>query len=64
MQITVVTFNVCFESDFYDQRCEQIFKIIELNKVDVVCLQEVTPTFVEKLVREKWIQDFLLYFDC
>jgi len=53
-----VTYNVWFELDFYDQRCEQIFKILECNKVDVICLQEVIPLFIEKLIKEKWIQDF------
>jgi len=55
--LTVVTYNVCFERDFYDQRCEQIFKIIQGNNVDVICLQEVTPLFVDKLLKENWAQD-------
>jgi len=57
-QITVVTYNVCFESDFFDQRCEQIFQLLQCQKVDIVCLQEVVPNFLEKLKKEPWVQDY------
>jgi len=59
-QLTVVTYNVWFEPEFYDQRCEQIFKILECNKIDIICLQEVTSDFVDKLKKQTWVQD--LYY--
>uniref|UniRef100_A0A6B2LBW6 Endonuclease/exonuclease/phosphatase domain-containing protein n=1 Tax=Arcella intermedia TaxID=1963864 RepID=A0A6B2LBW6_9EUKA len=44
--------------DFFDQRCEEIFRILEFNLADIICLQEVTPAFLEKLKNEKWVQTY------
>jgi len=54
-ELTVVTYNVCFENDFFDQRCEHIFQLIQGK--DIICLQEVVPDFLEKLKKETWVQD-------
>jgi exonuclease III len=57
-QITLVTYNVCFEQDFFDQRCEHILELLQNSKVDIVCLQEVIPKFLEKLKNEVWVQQY------
>jgi len=59
-QITLVTYNVCFDPDFFDQRCEHIFQLLQHHKVDIVCLQEVVPKFLDRLKKEVWIQQ--LYY--
>jgi len=59
-QITLVTYNVCFEQDFFDQRCDHIFDLLQNHRVDIVCLQEVVPKFLDKIKKEVWVQE--LYY--
>jgi len=43
---------------FFDQRCEHILQLLEVEKIDIICLQEVVPSFIEKLKNVSWVQEF------
>ncbi|KAN0011757.1 hypothetical protein ACTFIU_007324 [Dictyostelium citrinum] len=55
--LTFLTFNVWFDSYLWKQRANRLFKTIESKNPDVICLQEVTPMFLDYLKDQKWVRE-------
>lgn len=52
---TILTYNVWFVQFKFEERARAIFDIVDANEPDAVCLQEVTPPFVD-LVKQ-WLEE-------
>jgi len=64
-KLITLTYNVWFETGVaFDTRCSALFDIMKQTKADIICLQEVIPRFVQKLVKETWLQDNYYISDC
>eukprot|EP01132_Coremiostelium_polycephalum_P002684 gene2684-3329_t len=59
-----ITFNVWFDSFLWKERAKHLFEIIRMKSPDVVCLQEVTPLFLEYLCQQRWVIDDYYLSDC
>eukprot|EP00929_Paragymnodinium_shiwhaense_P100199 TRINITY_DN62350_c0_g1_i1.p1 TRINITY_DN62350_c0_g1~~TRINITY_DN62350_c0_g1_i1.p1 ORF type:complete len:465 (-),score=54.11 TRINITY_DN62350_c0_g1_i1:511-1905(-) len=55
--LRVVTYNVWFSKDRQQERAEAMFKILEEEAADVICLQEVTQVFLSWLKEQAWVRD-------
>ncbi|KAF2078384.1 hypothetical protein CYY_000367 [Polysphondylium violaceum] len=55
--LTFITFNVWFDQYFWKERANHLFKIIKEKTPDIVCLQEVTPVFLDYLTSQLWVKD-------
>eukprot|EP00347_Sterkiella_histriomuscorum_P019482 403341465 len=55
--ITMITYNIWFESFYRKERYAVILKILEKSKADFVCLQEVIYDFQVMLFNEKWVRE-------
>lgn len=53
--LTVLTWNVWFDVWCRDQRACEVFARCRVTKPDVICFQEVTPDFLERLRRDALI---------
>ncbi|GAM18530.1 hypothetical protein SAMD00019534_017050 [Acytostelium subglobosum LB1] len=62
--LSIVTFNVWFDSYLWRQRATELFGIVEQRMPDVVCLQEVTPMFLDYLKEQRWVKEHYLMSDC
>ena len=52
----VMTYNVCFDGHNADNRHGAIIEIIAQSKANIVCLQEVTAQFLQKLLADSRIK--------
>eukprot|EP01125_Pyxidicula_operculata_P022223 TRINITY_DN896_c0_g2_i1.p1 TRINITY_DN896_c0_g2~~TRINITY_DN896_c0_g2_i1.p1 ORF type:complete len:289 (-),score=40.13 TRINITY_DN896_c0_g2_i1:734-1600(-) len=56
---TLVTYNVWFDEQFaFEERCQEIFKILKETDADVICLQEVIPRFATSLLEQDWVRPY------
>jgi len=55
--LTFITFNVWFDQYFWKERANHLFKIIKEKSPDIVCLQEVTPVFLDYLCSQLWVKE-------
>lgn len=55
-QVTLITWNVWFDKFMFDKRVAEIIRIIVEKDADLVCLQEVTPRFVQFLCKDEEIR--------
>jgi len=62
-KLSFITFNVWFDNICFDQRFDEICRIILHHSPDVVCLQEVLPSFVKKLSNVDWVQKHYIVSD-
>ena len=53
----VVTYNVWFADLYWEERAKAMFGILKHSNADAICLQEVTPRFLELLKQQQWLQD-------
>lgn len=53
-ELKLLTWNVWFDKTRINSRSSRIFELLRLYDADVVCLQEVTPRFVELLLSQPW----------
>ena len=54
--LTVVTYNVWFSQHRQRERALSLFGILEHSDADVICLQEVTPFFLQLLTEQAWMR--------
>ena len=54
--LTVVTYNVWFSKHRQRERALSLFSILENSDADVICLQEVTPFFLQLLTEQDWMR--------
>ena len=40
------------------RRCKALIEILQRSNADVICLQEVTPGFLDRLLHQNWVQRF------
>ena len=52
----VATFNLWYSSEYFEERTKATLEILEALHPDVICLQEVTPGFLEHILAEPWIR--------
>uniref|UniRef100_A0A7S2XH71 Endonuclease/exonuclease/phosphatase domain-containing protein n=1 Tax=Lotharella oceanica TaxID=641309 RepID=A0A7S2XH71_9EUKA len=55
-KLTFVTYNVWFSTRNQDARAKELLKIVTDLNADVICLQEVTPVFLDHLKADSMIQ--------
>ncbi|KAI8838960.1 Endonuclease/exonuclease/phosphatase [Chytridium lagenaria] len=53
-QFKLVTYNVWFDGLLQKERANGLLEILKSELPDVVCLQEITKTFMEVLLTNKW----------
>src|SRR4051794_4911796 len=53
---TVVTYNIWFVEEKMRIRNSRIFEILSKTNADVICLQEVTSTFVMQIIQQEWVK--------
>ena len=53
-ELKLLTWNVWFDKTRINSRSSRVFELLRLYDADVVCLQEVTPKFVELLLSQPW----------
>jgi len=56
-ELKIMTWNVWFDQNSMEMRLPKIFELISDHNPDVVCLQEVIPSFCKKLVNQKWVKE-------
>ncbi len=56
-ELTLVTYNVWFGKYYFQERCEALLKIVRDGEADVIGLQEVTPNFLEIVLKQRWVRD-------
>jgi len=54
--IRVATYNLWFQPDHFEARTAATLAILEAHQCDVICLQEVTPAFLERLLSAEWVR--------
>jgi tyrosyl-DNA phosphodiesterase 2 len=54
--LTLVTYNVWFGQDYFYQRAEALFQIVKGCEAEIICLQEVTPIYLELILNQPWVQ--------
>jgi len=57
LEFKVATFNLWYATDYFEERTAATLAILHEEAADVVCLQEVTPAFLERLLAEQWVRD-------
>lgn len=57
IELTFVTYNVWFGKYYFQERCEALLKLVQDCDADAIAFQEVTPSFLEILLKQKWIQN-------
>jgi endonuclease/exonuclease/phosphatase family metal-dependent hydrolase len=62
--ISVMTWNIWFDSFEYIKRMESIISIILSNQPDIVCLQEVVPDFDYILNSSSYSNNILQHYNC
>ena len=55
--LTLVTFNVWFETYHIQERYEALLRILRDCDADLIGLQEVTPSFLKIILAEEWVKD-------
>jgi len=55
--LRVATFNLWYADDFFEERTAAMLAILRDEEADVICLQEVTPDFLQRLLAQQWIRD-------
>eukprot|EP00732_Lithocolla_globosa_P006143 Lithocolla_globosa_v1_NODE_6931_length_1013_cov_199.186848.p1 type:complete len:298 gc:universal NODE_6931_length_1013_cov_199.186848:961-68(-) len=60
---TVLTFNIWFSKTDQDKRFSYILSMFEDLFPDVICLQEVTNSFLLKLQQDKWVKEHYFVSD-
>ena len=54
--LKVVTYNVWFSEHRQRERAVSLFGILDDSDADVICLQEVTPFFLQLLTEQDWMR--------
>lgn len=54
-KLKLITYNVWFGELEMETRNNAIFKILEEEEADIICLQEVTAPFVRGLIEQEWV---------
>jgi endonuclease/exonuclease/phosphatase family metal-dependent hydrolase len=55
-ELKISTFNVWFDRFYFVDRVNEIINILKSSNTHIICLQEVTPQFINLLARNDWIQ--------
>lgn len=71
-KIKFITYNVWFEDYDFEERADELSKILESSSPDYICLQEVTKRFVEIVTAKSFVmKDYYVslvkicsYFHC
>lgn len=58
--ISVVTYNVWFKEWHMETRAKAMFTLLEKERPDVICLQEVTEPFLKLLIQHPFFQAYYL----
>ncbi|EGG20535.1 hypothetical protein DFA_00396 [Cavenderia fasciculata] len=61
--INILTINVWFDSFVWHERAQSLFEEISSLLPDVVCLQEVTPMFLDLLKEQIWVKNHYILSD-
>ena len=63
-ELTVVTFNVWFDQYYQQERCQALLRVIRDCNADIICLQEITFSFLKQLLQLEWVQANYYVSDC
>lgn len=55
--IRIATFNVWFGDLAWQGRQDALFSLLKKNDVDIIGFQEVTPRFLERMLKIPWLQE-------
>eukprot|EP00128_Syssomonas_multiformis_P007710 Colp12_sorted_trinity150504_noHs@35786 len=55
--LTCVTYNVWFSEKNQKIRAQGLLAIVKTQQPDIICFQEVTPTFISAVTMASWIQE-------
>ncbi|KAL6058951.1 DUF504 domain-containing protein [Balamuthia mandrillaris] len=58
-----VTYNVWFAEQAWQERALALFREVQSRDPHVVCLQEVTPRFLELLLKQTWVREHYFVSD-
>ena len=56
-ELTLVTWNVWFAEHHLEARADRLLELVRGCDADVICLQEVTRPFLERLLETGWIRE-------
>ncbi|KYQ92607.1 hypothetical protein DLAC_06601 [Tieghemostelium lacteum] len=56
-KLSFITYNVWFDSFLWKERANELFKILSHYQPDIICLQEVTPTFLDYIKDQVWLRN-------
>jgi tyrosyl-DNA phosphodiesterase 2 len=54
--LTVATLNIWHAPDFFQERCHAILTLLASFHPDLIALQEVSPAFLDQVLKTPWIQ--------
>jgi len=57
-ELRIVTYNILADDDRAAQRVPRLLAILKDANADIIVLQEVTPWFGARLLKESWVQDY------
>src|SRR5262245_17897008 len=55
-RLTIATLNVWYAADFFERRCQATLALLATYQPDLIALQEVSPAFLERVLKTSWIQ--------
>jgi len=56
--LTFITYNVLADQERADERLPALFRLLAESSADVIALQEVSPWFAARLLREEWAKGY------
>lgn len=56
-KLSFVTYNVWFGKYYFQERCEALLQVVRDCEADAIALQEITPSFLEIILKQAWVQD-------
>jgi len=59
-ELKTVTYNVWLKAHNFTDRCEAISTLLESLEADIICLQEVTHAFLDKLLLQAWVKKYYI----
>jgi tyrosyl-DNA phosphodiesterase 2 len=55
-ELTLVTYNVWFDQYHLQKRCEALLRVVRDCDADIICLQEITPGYLNQVLRQAWVR--------
>jgi endonuclease/exonuclease/phosphatase family metal-dependent hydrolase len=62
-EFKVMTYNVLKKSYYMQERIKKLLELVEEEKPEIICLQEVTPNILKLLISSSFIQKFYILND-